>query len=315
MSYDYNAAMQQLDKKISDLKTKPFLPEELIALISTVARIQLEAQEQSKPVIPDASTLTPAEENLQGRPLLLRSDFPYDSDQAAKLFDKFLNVLKESTGTIAEASKLIEAEIKNGSLILTEAFAAYLQSDESFFSKWSDKTPEAPRTLNFLVQSAMTPSIRAAALQLKEHLPTQDPEERKGPANKELRLDISLQPARAHGHCPTCGSMPFIHTLHHKQGFRYANCSFCHTEYRVRRLACGYCDEGNPDKLKFFSVDDTPGYKVDVCETCKNYMKTIDFRELDKVSVPALDDLESLPLDFVAVEEGYNRGTLSVWGF
>ncbi len=40
-----------------------------------------------------------------------------------------------------------------------------------------------------------------------------------------------------------------------------------------------------------------------------------DFREVDKVSVPALNDLESLPLDFVAVEEGYNRGTLSVWGF
>lgn len=315
MSYDYNAAKLQLDKKISDLQDKPFLPEELVELISAVARIQLKAQEHSNPVIPDASTLTSHEENLQGRPLLLRSDFPYDSDQAVELFNKFLNILKESTGTIAEASKLVEAELKNGSLILTEAFSAYLESDDTFFSKWGDKTPEAPRTLNFLVQSSLTPSIRAAALQLKEFLPTQDPDERKGPANKELQLDISLQPARAHGHCPVCGSMPFIHTLHHKQGFRYANCSFCHTEYRVRRLACSYCDEGNPDKLKFFSVDESPGYKVDVCETCKNYMKTIDFRELDKISVPALDDLESLPLDFVAVEEGYNRGTLSVWGF
>jgi len=44
-------------------------------------------------------------------------------------------------------------------------------------------------------------------------------------------------------------------------------------------------------------------------------MKTTDFREVDKISIPALNDLESLPLDFVAVKEGYSRGTLSVWGF
>lgn len=315
MSYDYGTARRQLDKKITELQNKPFLPEELIDLISKVARIQLEAQEQASPVIPDASTLTPAEENLQGRPLLLRSDFPYDYDQACELFKKFTEILTESEGSIAEATELINKELESGILDLKKAFTAYLDGDDSFFSQWGEKTPEAPRTLNFLVQSSLTPSIKAAALELAQYLPARDAEPPRKPANTELDFEISLPPARAHGHCPVCGSIAFIHTLHHKQGFRYANCSFCHTEYRVRRLACGYCDESNPEKLKFFSVDETPGYKVDVCETCKNYMKTADFRELDKVSIPAFDDLESLPLDFVAVEEGYKRGTLSVWGF
>ncbi|WP_432735421.1 formate dehydrogenase accessory protein FdhE [Maridesulfovibrio sp. FT414] len=315
MSYDYNAAGKLLDKKIADLNDKPFLPKELVELISTVARIQLEEQEQSAPVIPDASTLASADENLQGRPLLLREEFPYDFAQACKLFDRFAEVLESSEGVISEACELIRSAQKSGELSLKDAFTAYLKTDEAYFMSWSEKTPEAPRTLNFLVQSAMTPSIKAAALKLAEYLPQQEREIEKKPAHAELELENSLPPARAHAHCPICGSVPFMHTLHHKQGFRYANCSFCHTEYRVRRLACGYCDESNPEKLKFFTVDESPGYRVDVCETCKSYMKTADFRELSKVSIPALDDLESLPLDFVAVEEGYRRGTLSVWGF
>ncbi len=315
MSYDYDAAKKQLEKKISDLKEKPFLPDELLDLISTVARIQLDAQEKASPVIPDPSSLTPADENLQGRPLLLRDEFPYDYDQACELFHELAEVLEKSDGVISEACIQIQDSIKSGDLDLKEAFTAYLKTDENFFMGWSEKTPEAPRTLNFLIQSAITPSIKAAALELAQFLPQQERETPKKPANAELDFEISLPPARAHSHCPVCGSVAFMHTLHHKQGFRYANCSFCHTEYRVRRLACGYCDESNPEKLKFFTVEDSPGYRVDVCETCKSYMKTADFRELAKISIPALDDLESLPLDFVAVEEGYRRGTLSVWGF
>jgi len=41
----------------------------------------------------------------------------------------------------------------------------------------------------------------------------------------------------------------------------------------------------------------------------------MDFREMDKKVLPPLDDLESLPLDLKAKEEGYIRPTLSAWGF
>ncbi|WP_320170717.1 formate dehydrogenase accessory protein FdhE [Maridesulfovibrio sp.] len=315
MGYDYEAAGKRLDRKISDLREKTFLPNDLLELISKVAAIQLEAQEKSAPELPDPDTLAPANENLQGRPLLPRNEFPYDYKQACELFDRFTDILLESKGVSFEACALIRDNIKSGKLELKDAFTAYLESDEDFFMTWAQKTPEAPRTLNFLVQSAMTPAIRAAALKLVEYLPANESSAPKEKPNAELDFEINVPPARPHAHCPVCGSMAFMHTLHHKQGFRYANCSFCHTEYRVRRLACGYCDESNPEKLKFFTVEDSPGYRVDVCESCKSYMKTADFRELDKISIPALDDLESLPLDFVAAQEGYHRGTLSVWGF
>jgi FdhE protein len=40
-----------------------------------------------------------------------------------------------------------------------------------------------------------------------------------------------------------------------------------------------------------------------------------DFRKLDKASLPPWDDLESLSLDILAAKEGYQRSTLSGWGF
>jgi FdhE protein len=54
---------------------------------------------------------------------------------------------------------------------------------------------------------------------------------------------------------------------------------------------------------------------VDVCAACRRYVKAADFRALDKVSVPVLDDLESLALDILAREAGFERPVLSAWGF
>ncbi|WP_031479948.1 formate dehydrogenase accessory protein FdhE [Maridesulfovibrio frigidus] len=315
MTFDYTKAESQLDKKIIELSKKEFLPAELVSLISNVAKIQLQAEKQASPVMPEASALASADENIQGRPLLARADFPYDHKQAAELFESFTQILINLTGPIADATALISDQIKNGELELEKVFSAYLEGDDSFFAKCGEDTPEAPRTLNFLVQSAITPSIKVVARNIAENLPTLAKEEVEAPTSVDLNIELSPPAARNHGHCPVCGSIPFIHELRHKQGFRYADCSFCHTEYRVRRLACAYCDQTDQSKMKFFNVEGEPGYRVEVCDSCNNYIKTIDFREMDKVSIPTLDDLESLPLDFLAVEEGYKRGTLSSWGF
>ncbi|HAS88528.1 MAG TPA: formate dehydrogenase accessory protein FdhE [Desulfovibrio sp.] len=313
MSFDYNSAKKQLDSKVSELREKPFLPEELVNLISNVAAIQLEAQQHSSPTIP--TDITSDEQNLQGRPLLPREDFTYDYEQACRLVDQLVALVIKEEGPIAEASAVIIGSIESGELELKKAFKAYLDTNDDFFMEWAEKMPEAPRTLSFLVQSALTPSIKVVAAALEEQLPHQQADTSERADNAELDFELEQPAARNHGHCPICGSVPFMHTLHHQQGFRYASCSFCHTEYRVRRMACAYCDNTTSDSLKFFTVEEAPGYRVDICESCKTYMKTTDFREVDKISIPALNDLESLPLDFVAVKEGYSRGTLSVWGF
>ena len=80
-------------------------------------------------------------------------------------------------------------------------------------------------------------------------------------------------------------------------------------------MACPFCNEKKEACFEYFTVKEQPGFRVDVCKTCNMYTKTIDFREMDKKHLPIFDDLESLTLDIMARNEGYNRPTLSAWGF
>jgi FdhE protein len=119
-----------------------------------------------------------------------------------------------------------------------------------------------------------------------------------------------------HGHCPLCGNPPLIGKLASKEGFRFHTCSLCRLEYRASRLGCPFCQEQESDKLDVFTADTQPDYAVYACRTCKSYIKLADFREYaGRVSLPALDDLESLPLDMLAQQRGFGRLTCSAWGF
>ena len=109
--------------------------------------------------------------------------------------------------------------------------------------------------------------------------------------------------------------MPLIGSLQEKEGKRVLTCSFCLSDYRTKRLGCTVCDETDFDKLAYYTVEDEPGFRVDVCQTCNSYLKVADFRELDRKFLPLLDDLASLALDILAVKKGFKRPTLSGWGF
>ena len=185
--------------------------------------------------------------------------------------------------------------ISDGDLDPATALRALPSGDESLFSIWRSKLPSSPRALDFLVTSSLAPSLAVAAEQLAPRLPENLPHE--------------------HGHCPICGSLPYISFLRDKEGHRFGVCSFCGFEHRLRRIACAYCDESDQNKLKMFRVAEYPGVRVDVCDTCKMYIKTLDFRELDRTSLPALDDMASVALDVLAQGQGYKRPTLSAWGF
>ena len=76
-----------------------------------------------------------------------------------------------------------------------------------------------------------------------------------------------------------------------------------------------FCLEEDAKKLDYFTAENEPGYQVHVCRSCKSYIKITDFREFfGRESIPALDDLESLPLDIAAQNEDFHRVAPSEWG-
>lgn len=83
-------------------------------------------------------------------------------------------------------------------------------------------------------------------------------------------------------------------------------CSFCLNEWEFRRIVCPGCGEENERKISVFAAEDFPHIRVEGCETCKTYVKTIDLTK-DGHAEPLVDELASAPLDLWAREHGYAK--------
>lgn len=108
--------------------------------------------------------------------------------------------------------------------------------------------------------------------------------------------------------CPLCGSRPLLGVLRPEGdgGKRFLLCSFCSQEWEFRRILCPTCGEEAEDKLPVFIAEDSPHVRVEACDTCKSYLRTIDLTK-DGNAVPLVDDLAALPHTLWAHERGYSR--------
>ena len=94
-----------------------------------------------------------------------------------------------------------------------------------------------------------------------------------------------------------------------EDGRRRLACGLCGTRWRFPRLECPFCRNRNHEKLGFLEVEGpgnvTEGYRVDVCEACGRYIKTLDRRSLVKTVTLELADVLTPELDEAALERGY----------
>jgi formate dehydrogenase accessory protein FdhE len=108
--------------------------------------------------------------------------------------------------------------------------------------------------------------------------------------------------------CSRCNSLPLLGILRQEGdgAKRYLQCSFCSQEWEFRRIFCAKCGEEREDKLPVYVTELFPHVRVESCETCKHFLRTVDLTK-DGNAVPLVDDLAALPLSFWAEEQGYQR--------
>lgn len=124
-----------------------------------------------------------------------------------------------------------------------------------------------------------------------------------------LRAHVSLNPAQTrHATCPFCHRKPSFGVLRQKGegSARSLACSFCLAEWDFRRLVCPGCGEEDDKKLTVFSAAEFDYIRVECCENCKTYIKTVDLTKNGRAE-PVVDDLASAPLDLWTQEHGYAR--------
>jgi len=147
------------------------------------------------------------------------------------------------------------------------------------------------KVFSFLTMSSLKPSIETGMGQFRSQL---DPE------------------TWLKGYCPMCGSLPSLSLLKEETGKRYLLCSYCGYQWRIDRLFCPFCRNTGQESLHYFYGEGEEAYRIDLCDKCHQYIKTIDYRNLAE-SDPFLEDLATLHLDILATQKSYERPVPNPW--
>jgi formate dehydrogenase accessory protein FdhE len=108
--------------------------------------------------------------------------------------------------------------------------------------------------------------------------------------------------------CPLCGAKPIVSVLRREgDGARKSLiCMLCAHEWAFRRLYCPACGEEREPQLAFYSSPKIAHVRVDVCDTCHTYLKSVDLTKTG-LAVPIVDELATIPLDLWARDHGYQK--------
>jgi FdhE protein len=120
-----------------------------------------------------------------------------------------------------------------------------------------------------------------------------------------------------HGHCPICGAWPTLAEIRGLDGARHLRCRCCGGDWATEWLRCPFC--GEHDHTQLGSLIPAKGLereKIEVCDRCDGYLKTITTFAPIRPEQVVLHDLATVVLDVAAVERGYRppslRGPLAV---
>jgi formate dehydrogenase accessory protein FdhE len=108
--------------------------------------------------------------------------------------------------------------------------------------------------------------------------------------------------------CPRCGGKPLAGVLRPEGdgAKRSLICALCATEWAFRRILCPGCGEESVDKLAVYTANDFTHVRVEGCDSCKCYIKTVDLTK-NGLAVPVVDELATIPLNLWAQEHGYTK--------
>ena len=73
------------------------------------------------------------------------------------------------------------------------------------------------------------------------------------------------------------------------------------------------CGEEDNGKLPVYTAAEFDYIRVECCDTCKSYIKTVDLTKNGRAE-PVVDEIASAPLDLWAQEHGYSKLQLNVVG-
>jgi len=219
------------------------------------------------------------EKNERDFPILSAS---IDVRTSTQLLRKLCEIAEDANKDMAIYARNILKGLDTGKIDPNDLFHNFLK-DKSSFEKISGRLEIDKEVFIFMIYNSIKPCLIRYTEQISM------------PSDKE--------PEKT-GRCPICGSLPSLSTLE-GEGGRFLLCSFCLHKWSVPRMFCPFCEKGDHDTLHYFYTEEEKEYRVDMCDTCKTYVKTVDIRKMERIFYPPLEQIATLHLDMKAAEMGF----------
>jgi FdhE protein len=249
-------------------------PTDVEQVLQRIARAQEDA---ARGFEPDVSGRAGGKEGI---PRLARPEAVVDWERFDRLLPEVLTILGEWSGESAPGEA---AGVRVPPGRRTE-LAAAAKEDGAELGAMAEELGEDPARFALAVRYALAPFFRRFAESLA----------------READLEEFLGQR-----CPVCGGEPRMAELSAEEGRRRLFCGLCGTLWRFQRIRCPFCGIEDQAKLGVLEADGLEGYRVDVCDACGRYIKTVDRRRLAEPRSLELADALTPELDQAAAGAGY----------
>jgi FdhE protein len=115
-------------------------------------------------------------------------------------------------------------------------------------------------------------------------------------------------PVWPHGFCPVCAAYPTLAELRGLARDRVLRCGRCGTGWPFEHSRCPFCDNQEQQTQGYFAAEaERESRRAVTCDVCSGYHKTTATLGPLTPAQVLVRDLETLELDVVTLEQGYQR--------
>lgn len=263
--------------KITQLKTAVPAYREILDFFEPVLRERLHYKSQlmqtiDRPVASDAGVRNKLQ---NGIPLIDKSGMQFDGKIMAAHLKTLLGIIHSRTPHVADLAADI---LKDKNFNLMAAGGGNYQASVPALPAGSDDI------LDFLVKETLSPVLEIYAEAF----------------NPLLSMD-----GWENGYCPMCGEPPAMAMIAGDAGKRSLICGACATQWPFPRTACPFCGNTDQQKLSYLFIENDDKYRIEVCDACRHYLKTVDLRNISRPVDFEVENIITLHLDMIAMENGY----------
>ncbi|WHZ03070.1 formate dehydrogenase accessory protein FdhE [Neobacillus sp. YX16] len=199
----------------------------------------------------------------------------------------FLQWIEEINGLLSQKNPELETKLAGISALLNEE-TAIRWIDEAFsfnsmyFASFAEENGLEEWIPQFLAETALRPYLQLIA----------------------EKIQHEITHAVPGAGCPVCGEPARLAVLE-DEGKKVMTCPRCLAHWHAKRIECAHCGNDDHKTIQYITIEGDASSQIQVCEKCTGYIKVIDTRQYLSKPSAAMLDLNTIHLDFVAQEQGY----------